>query len=392
MTSDEQVHSVTKTDTNISPAALEVRQPESDALLVVLAGDWKTRSGLTDVTAVREALHGNPAVKRVSFDTAALREWNSGLIAFLLKCEVLCQKENVVFDRSTLPRGVQQLMKLAEAVPAPADVHRTRSTAGFVERAGLAWLRLAWATRENVQFLGECAIAIGNLLRGRATFRRRDVLLLVQQCGAEALGIVALIAFLVGLIMAFVGSVQLARFGAAIYVADMVAIAMVREMGCMMTAVVLCGRTGAAFAAQLGTMKVNQELDAFATLGIAPVDFLVVPRVVALFLMLPLLTVFANLMGIVGGALIAMSMLHLSALEYWQETVQALTLTQCSTGVIKSLVFGLIVAVTACLRGMQCGSNAEAVGRATTSAVVTGITWIIIADAVFAVVFNVLDI
>ena len=383
---------MTKTGTNISPATLEVRQAESDALLVVLAGDWKTRSGLTDVTAVREALHFNTAVQRVSFDTAALREWNSGLIAFLLKCEALCQKENVVFDRSPLPRGVQRLMKLAEAVPAPVDVSRTRSTARLVERAGLAWLRLAWATRENVRFLGECAIAIGNLLRGRATFRRRDVLLLVQQCGAEALGIVALIAFLVGLIMAFVGSVQLARFGAAIYVADMVAIAMVREMGCMMTAVILCGRTGAAFAAQLGTMKVNQELDAFATLGIAPVDFLVVPRVGALFLMLPLLTVFANLAGIVGGSLVAMSMLHLSALEYWQETLRALTLTQFSTGVIKSLVFGLIVAVTACLRGMQSGSNAEAVGRATTSAVVTGITWIIIADAVFAVVFNVLDI
>ena len=383
---------MTKDDINISPATLEVRQPESDALLVALAGDWKTHSGLTDVTAVGEALHGNPAVKRVSFDTAALREWNSGLIAFLVKCEALCQRENVVFDRNTLPGGAQRLMKLAEAVPAPVDVHRTRSTTGFVGRAGLAWLRLAWATRENVRFLGECAIAIGNLLRGRATFRRRDVVLLVQQCGAEALGIVALIAFLVGLIMAFVGSVQLARFGAAIYVADMVAIAMVREMGCMMTAVVLCGRTGAAFAALLGTMKVNQELDAFAALEIAPVDFLVVPRVAALFLMLPLLTVFANLAGIVGGSLVAMSMLHLSALEYWQETLRALTLTQFSTGVIKSLVFGLIVAVTACLRGMQCGSNAEAVGRATTSAVVTGITWIIIADAVFAVVFNVLDI
>lgn len=383
---------MTKADPNISPATLDVRQAASDALLVVLAGEWKTRSGLTDVGAVRDALRGDTTVKRVSFDTAALRGWNSGLLAFLLKCEELCQHENVAFDRSSLPRGVQRLMKLAEAVPAQADVHRAQSTAGFVERAGLAWLRLASATRENVRFLGECAIAIGNLLRGRATFRRRDALVLLQQCGAEALGIVALIAFLVGLIMAFVGSVQLGRFGASIYVADMVAIAMVREMGVMMTAIILCGRTGAAFAAQLGTMKVNQELDAFTTFGVAPVDFLVAPRVVALFLMIPLLTVFADLVGIVGGSLVAMSMLHLSALEYWQETLRALNLTQFSTGVIKSLAFGLIVAVTACLRGMQCGSNAEAVGRATTSAVVTGITWIIIADAVFAVVFQALDI
>lgn len=383
---------MTKSDSNISSARLAVRQAASDTLLVVLAGEWKTRSGLTDVAAVRDALRESTAVKTVSFNTTELGEWNSGLIAFLLKCEELCQEQNLAFDRSSLPGGAQRLMKLAEAVPAKADAHRVTGNAGLVERVGLVWLDLASKTRENVWLLGECAIAIGNLLRGRAAFRRRDALVLVQQCGAEALGIVTLIAFLMGLIMAFVGSVQLAQFGASIYVADMVAIAMVREIGCLMTAVILCGRTGAAFAAQLGTMKANQELDAFTTFGIAPMDFLVTPRVVALFLMIPLLTVFADLVGIVGGSLVAMSMLHLSALEYWQETLRALTLTQFSTGIIKSLAFGLIVAVTACLRGMQCGSNAEAVGRATTSAVVTGITWIIIADAIFAVVLNALDI
>jgi len=376
----------------MSPATLGVRKAAADALVMVLAGEWKTRSGLTDMAVVHDALCENSDVKRLWFDTSALKEWNSGLIVFLLNCEELCQQAGIACDRSSLPHGVQRLMELAEAVPAQADVHGTRSTAGFVERAGLAWLRLASATCENVRFIGECAIAIGNLLRGRATFRPRDALVLLQHCGAEALGIVALIAFLVGLIMAFVGAVQLARFGASIYVADMVALAMVREMGCMMTAIILCGRTGAAFAAQIGTMKVNQELDAFTTLGIAPVDFLVVPRVVALFLMMPLLTVFADLVGIVGGSLVAMSMLHLSTLEYWQQTLRALDLAQFSTGVVKSLVFGLIVAVTACLRGMQSGRNAEAVGRATTSAVVTGITWIIIADAVFAVIFNALDI
>jgi len=388
----QQILSVTKTSLNISPALLEVRRATADTLLVVLAGEWKTHAGLTDASAVRAALRSESGVKRVAFDTTGLCAWNSGLIAFLLNCEELCQQERVTCDRSNLPSGVQRLLKLAEAVPARAEIHPTPASRGFVERAGLMWLQLGSATRENVRFLGECAIAIGNVLRGRAVFRRRDALLLLQQCGAEALGIVGLIAFLVGLIMAFVGSVQLAQFGAAIYVADMVAIAMVREMGCMMTAVILCGRTGAAFAAQLGTMKVNQELDAFATVGIAPVDFLVVPRVLALFLMVPLLTVFANLIGIMAGALVAMSMLHLSALEYWQQTLRALDLTQFSTGVIKSLVFGLIVAVTACLRGIQCGNNAEAVGRATTSAVVTGITWVIIADAIFAVLFNTLDI
>lgn len=383
---------MTKADTNASPATFVVRQAELDGALIVLAGEWKTRSGLTDVAAVRDALGGKNIVKQVSFDTAELGEWNSGLIVFLLNCESLCRREDVVCDRRSLPRGVQRLMELSEAVSAPTDLHSAPSNAGFVDRAGLTWLSLASATRENVRFIGECAIAIGNLMRGRATFRRGDAFALVQHCGADALGIVALIAFLMGLIMAFVGAVQLARFGASIYVADMVAIAMVREMGCMMTAIILCGRTGATFAAQLGTMKVNQELDAFATLGIAPMDFLVAPRVMALFLMMPLLTVFADLVGIVGGSLVAMSMLDLSALGYWQQTLRALDLMQFSTGLIKSLVFGLIVAVTACLRGMQCGRNAEAVGRATTSAVVTGITWIIIADAAFAVIFDALNI
>ncbi len=383
---------MTKADTHIAPPTLEVRHAAAGALQVALAGEWKTRPGLTDVTAVRDALRDPTGVQRVSFDTAGLGEWNSGLIAFLLKCEALCQEQKLDFDRGSLPDGVQRLLKLAASGTARTEAHPARQTPGFVERAGRAWLRLVASTRDNIRFLGECTIAVGHVLRGRAVFRRRDALLLLQQCGAEALGIVLLIAFLVGLIMAFVGSLQLAGFGASIYVADMVAIAMVREMGPMMTAVILCGRTGAAFAAQLGTMKVNQELDAFTTLGIAPVDFLVVPRVVALFLMVPLLTVFADLVGIVGGALVAMAMLNLSALEYWQETLEALDLTQFSTGVLKSLVFGLIVALTACLRGMQCGTNAEAVGRATTSAVVTGITWIIIADAVFALVFNALGI
>jgi phospholipid/cholesterol/gamma-HCH transport system permease protein len=175
-------------------------------------------------------------------------------------------------------------------------------------------------------------------------------------------------------------------------VADLVAIAMTREMGAVMVAVVMCGRTGAAFAAQLGTMKVNEEIDAFRAFGISPIEYLVLPRMLALFLMIPLLTVYGNAMGILGGFVVGKVMLGLNLREYWNETLNALTVLHFASGILKSFVFGLIVAFTGCLRGVYCGSNAAAVGTATTSAVVIAITGVIAADAVFAVVFEVLGI
>jgi len=230
------------------------------------------------------------------------------------------------------------------------------------------------------------------LMRGRAAFRASDFLLVVQRSGAEALGIVSLISFLVGVILAFVGAVQLAQFGAAIYVADLVGIAMVRDMGAMMTAIVMAGRTGAAFAAELGTMKVNREIDALTTMGIDPMEFLVLPRMIALFLMMPLLALYANLMGILGGAVVGVFMLDLSWTTYYQETAAAVTLTEIAGGIFKAAIYGALVAIAGCLRGMECGTSAAAVGSATTSAVVTSIVLIISACGLFAVLFYILGI
>jgi phospholipid/cholesterol/gamma-HCH transport system permease protein len=216
--------------------------------------------------------------------------------------------------------------------------------------------------------------------------------LYMQQAGAEALPIITLISFLVGVIMAFVGAVQLQKFGAAIYVADLVGIAVVREMGAMMTGIVMAGRTGAAFAAQLGTMKVTQEIDALTTMGIAPMEFLVLPRALALCLMMPLLCLYSDLVGIVGGAAIATGMLGLSLPVYFTELFQAVTLTDLAGGIFKASVYGVLIAIAGCLRGMESGSSASAVGDAATSAVVTGIVLIISACGLFAVVFYVLGI
>jgi phospholipid/cholesterol/gamma-HCH transport system permease protein len=219
-----------------------------------------------------------------------------------------------------------------------------------------------------------------------------DLMLLIQECGAQALPIVTLISILVGLILAFVGAVQLKMFGAQIYVADLVGIAMAREMGAMMTGIIMAGRTGAAFAAQLGTMQVNEEIDALKTLGISPMEFLVMPRIIALVLMMPLLCIYADFMGILGGLLVGIGMLDLSFMEYLNETREALTLTHFSVGIFKGVVFGILVALSGCLRGMQCGRSSSAVGLAATSAVVTAIVAIIMCDGLFAIITNTLGI
>jgi len=243
-----------------------------------------------------------------------------------------------------------------------------------------------------LSFLGENVLALLKLVRGKAQFRWLDMLQAMEECGPRALGIVALINFLIGLILAFVGATELSKFGASIYTADLVAVATVREMGCIMTGIILCGRTGAAFAAQLGTMKVNQEIEAFQTFGISPVEFLVLPRMLALIFMMPLLCIFADLIAIAGGFLVSTLMLDVSPVLYLDRTIASINLTGFLLGIFKGSFFGVIVALTGCLRGMQCGSNAAAVGLATTSAVVTGITWIIASDGIFAVICSALHI
>ena len=188
------------------------------------------------------------------------------------------------------------------------------------------------------------------------------------------------------------GAVQLQQFGAAIYVADLVGIGIVREMGAMMTGVIMAGRTGAAFAAELGTMKVTEELDAFATMGISPIEFLVLPRVIALVLMMPLLCLYADFVGVLGGATVGFGMLGLSFTTYFRETFHAVTMGELIGGLSKSAVYGILIAYAGCLRGFQCGSSSSAVGDAATAAVVTGIVAIVVACGIFAVAFNILGI
>jgi phospholipid/cholesterol/gamma-HCH transport system permease protein len=225
-------------------------------------------------------------------------------------------------------------------------------------------------------------------MRGKARFRWVDLWRNIQDCGPSALPIVTLISLLVGLILAFVGAIQLALFGAQIYIADLVGLGMTREMGGLMAAIIMSGRTGAAYAAQLGTMQVNSEIDALKTMGFEPMEFLVLPRILALILIMPLLCLYADLMGILGGSLVTVGFFDVSLLEYLKRTADAVHLKDLTIGIVKCAIFGVLIALSGCLRGMQCGRSASAVGEAATSAVVTGIVFIVIADSLMTVICN----
>ena len=378
--------------TSASIAPVLAAQPANDGTLRVrLAGDWLERKAMPSAYAVQQELVKG-GVKAMQFDAHELGRWDSALMVRILALHDACAQAGVEFRAESLPEGLAKLVALSQAVPEKKDAARKEVTNSFLERVGESGLAAWIGGRAMLDFLGESVVSLLKLARGQAQCRWRDLVEVVEACGPQALGIVALINFLMGLILAFVGATELARFGASIYTADLVAVASVREMGCIMTGIILCGRTGAAFAAQLGTMKVNQEIEAFQTFGIAPFEFLVLPRITALLLMMPLLVIFADLISIAGGFVVATLMLDVSSQVYLNRTVESIRLTSFLLGIFKGSFFGGIVALTGCLRGMQCGTNAAAVGVATTSAVVTGITLIIAADGLFAVVCSVLGI
>jgi phospholipid/cholesterol/gamma-HCH transport system permease protein len=304
----------------------------------------------------------------------------------------LCVQKNIQVDSEDLPEGVRRLLRLASAVPERKGARKELKREFFLSLLGGKAIDFFRSASEMIAFIGEATIAFAKFLVGKATFRRVDLFLLLQECGAQALPVVSLISILLGLILGFVGAIQLKMFGAQLFVADVVAIGMVRVMGAIMTGIIMAGRTGAAFAAQLGTMEVNEEIDALKTLGISPMEFLVLPRMIALIIMMPLLCVYSDVLGILGGLIVGVGMLDLGLIQYLNRTQEALTLTTFGIGLFHSAVFGVLVALSGCLRGMQCERSASAVGYAATSAVVTSIVSIIVATAVITFVCQVLGI
>ena len=380
------------TGMRLAPSEMSFSRRGDDTLLVLLAGSWRLQDDLPSANEVRKQVKSNPRVRRIAFETQEITAWDSGLLTFLTKLVNQSAQGQIELDREGLPSGVRRLLSLAEAVPEKKGARTEAVQTSFVERVGRSFIDSEQSLLEMLTFFGEVTLTFVKLLRMKARYRTSDLMLLIQECGAQALPIVTLISFLVGVILAFVGAIQLAQFGAQIYVADLVGIAMVRDMGAMMTGIIMAGRTGAAFAAQLGTMKVTQEIDAFTTMGFSPLEFLVLPRMIALILMMPLLALYSDLVGILGGAAVGLGMLDLSATTYFRETMHAINLTDFFGGVFKSAVYGVLIALSGCLRGLECGSSSSAVGDATTSAVVTGIVFIIATCGIFSVIFYALGI
>jgi phospholipid/cholesterol/gamma-HCH transport system permease protein len=371
---------------------ISFERTNDSTLVVQLSGPWHLQRDLPPVSLLLSELASRPGTKRLSFETAQLTHWDSGLIAFLIHTTEICRARGIAEDRAGLPAGLGRLLELAEAVPEKKGARSETARISFFERVGNMTLGYGLSVGEFLTFLGELTLAFAKFFRGKARYRRVDLLEVIQECGPNAVGIVTLISFLVGVILAFMGAVQLSQFGASIYVADLVGIGMVRDMAAMMTAIIMSGRTGAAFAAKLGTMKVTQEIDALTTMGISPLEFLVLPRVLALVLMMPLLCVFADLVGILGGMFVGVAMLDLSAGSYMRETISTLTLVNLFGGIIKGTFYGVLIAIAGCLRGFQCGNSSSAVGDAATQAVVMAIVMIVVACGLFAVVFNFLGI
>lgn len=371
---------------------LSIARQREDTLIFTLEGDCRVGKFISSIEEIRKSFETTPRIRQVGFNTTALETWDSSLLTFLVNVKKLCDQKKIRFDPEGLPPGVQRLVALATAVPEKTDTGKRGAQKNFFDRVGEDTIVFFESAAEMLAFIGEAFSVFLKFLGGKANFRRSDLLLQIQEAGVQALPIVSLVSLLVGLILAFVGAVQLVLFGAQIYVADLVGIAMIRVMGAVMTGIIMAGRTGASYAAQLGTMQVNEELDALTTLGISPMEFLVLPRMLALTIMMPLLCLYSDLMGILGGMIVGVFMLDINVLQYYGQTKAAIGLTQVWIGLFHSLVFGVLVSLAGCLRGIQCGRSASAVGQATTSSVVTGIVSIIVATAVITFICNVLGI
>ncbi|WP_411827892.1 MlaE family ABC transporter permease [Luteolibacter sp. AS25] len=364
-----------------SPKA--VWNDEGGAISLKVSGEWRTGKTV-DMEGNEKA--GWPE----TFDTDDLGGFDSSLPAYLLR---KLRESDVEGEPSVegMREDLKGLMELALKVPERSDAKGQEDEVHGLRFLGKKSTEFWQSLMLVLEFTGDTVLATGRFFVGKARFRASDFWVTVQECGIGALPIVSLISFLIGMILAFVGNVQLANFGASLYVADLVGIAMLREMGVMMTAIIMSGRTGAAFAAHIGSMNANQEIDALKTFGINPFDYLVLPRVFALVLMMPILTIYSNTVGILGGMLVGAGV-GIPPSLFWAEMLTAIDMTQASLGVMKSLFFGVAIAISGCLQGMNSGGSSAAVGQATTKAVVASITMIIVLDSAFAVIFTILEI
>ncbi len=360
-------------------------QPGSCQL--ALRGDWQLGAA---PQGEQLCMAAPESAKHIALDTRELGDWDSSLSIALLQLARWCDQRKISLNAQAAPIGLQQLLGLSTAIPAyqsQAETEREHWLLRLQRYLG----EKAIGLQDTLIFVGDTCLALKAWLAGRAKTRRQDIGFFINQAGPKALTIVTLISLLVGMILAYLGSVQLRQMGAQVYVANLVALGMVREMGALMTAVIMAGRTGAAYAAQLGTMQVNEEIDALRVMGISSMEFLVLPRLLALVFVMPLLCIYANMIGMLGGALVATSM-DVGFKSYILQTQGSVDWVDITTGLTKSLVFGVLIALAGCRAGINCGRDSNAVGLATTNAVVRAIVYLVVADAAFNILYDKLGI
>ncbi|HWV14270.1 MAG TPA: ABC transporter permease [Cellvibrio sp.] len=360
---------------------------QNDQCIIRFSGDWQLGKA-PDGESLCTALPAD--CKQVTLVLEDLGLWDSSLPAVLLTLARWCEQKGLILDSLSAPQSLQNLLRLATEIPS-ATPSRPAATKKLLQRFYDLAEMLGREISATLIFIGDAFIALRAWLTGKAKTRRSDIRFFIAQAGPQALPIVTLICVSVGMILAYLGSVQLRQLGAQVYVANLVAIGMVREMAPLMTAIIIAGRTGAAYAAQLGTMRANEEIDALKTMGISAMEFLVLPRLIALIFIMPLICIYANVIGLAGGAIVASGM-DVSFKQYILQTQGAVNGGDIFSGMFKSLVFAILIAIAGCQAGLNCGRSSIAVGIATTSAVVRAIVYLVLADAMFNVLYDKLGI
>ena len=359
---------------------------------VVISGEWKLLHYNINTDAIIEKIKKNRQIELLKINTNNLGPWDSSLVAFLSRVRDFCSANNIKYDITEVPSGIKKLLELSNSAVTENSFIKKNEKKSSPNAFFKATVFILICLKSFAYSVGEICLSMARFFTGNAKIRWKEFWILIQEVGINALPIVSLISFLVGIIISFISVLQLQKFGASIYVADLIGISMMREMGCIMTGIIMSGRTGASFAATIGTMITNDEVDALRTSGFSAVDFLTLPRVLALTIMMPILCIFSDFIGIFGGMVAAISSSSLTVTQFFTQLVKAVHIKEFFIGIFKSSVFGILVSSIGCVKGMQCDRSAEGVGVVTTSAVVSSITAIIIADAIFAVAFSAIGI
>jgi phospholipid/cholesterol/gamma-HCH transport system permease protein len=366
-----------------------IARVDQGATLLSLTQDWTTGdAGLEP--GIAATLLARPGIQALRFDTRELGRWDSSLLVFLAALRAEARLRHVDFDEKGLPAAAQQLLALLPEHPPvpPASPPRI----GMVEGLGRWVIGNSTEVMAFTTLVGDTILRTAAAIRGRARMRLADLFARMQEAGIEALPMVALVNVLVGGIVAFVGAVQLRRFGAGIYIANLIGVAEVREMAPLMTAIVMSGRTGSAYAAELATMQGSEEIDALRAFGIPIVDYLVLPRVTALTAMMPVLNLYAGALGILGGFTVAVVMMKIPPAAFVAQIRGAVTAGEIFFGLAKAAAFGAWIGTASCRIGLHAGRSATDVGQSATAAAVSGIVGVIALDAVFDVCADALGI